>query len=131
MKPSATAPGKSHPNSLRKTGNQPGVVRSTSVMFDSEISEKGDTLAELFVCLFSTFPLPVVTVFRWVHVMTKRGHGGGKLFKCSDYSILFHQRTMIISGTRFNQEEAIIQRKLVTSKTLNVPSFNKRCSNTD
>ena len=66
------------------------------------ISEKGDALAELFVCLFvclfSKFPLPVVTVFRWVRVMTIRGHVGEKLFKCSDYSIFFHQR--IISGTR-------------------------------
>lgn len=62
------------------------------------ISEKGDALAELFVCLFSTFPLSVVTVFRWVPVMTKRGHGGEKLFKCSDDSIFFHPR--IISGTR-------------------------------
>ena len=71
------------------------------------ISGKGDALAELFVCLFvcliSKFPLPVVIVFRWVRVMTIRGHGGEKLFKCSapecsDYSIFFHQR--IISGTR-------------------------------
>ena len=89
----------SHPNSLRKIGNQPGVLRSTSVMLDSEFQKRVmHLLSCLFVCLFSTFPLPVVTVFRWVPVMTKRGHGGEKLFKCSDDSIFFHPR--IISGTR-------------------------------
>lgn len=36
-----------------------------------------------------------------------------------------------LSDPEFNQKAAIIQTKLVTSKTLNVPSFNKRCSNTD
>lgn len=112
-----------HPNSLRKTWNQPGVLRSTSsvltsVHFTSYLTQKGKEifskgwctcwvvvllLTSLFVCLFSTFPLPVVTVFRWVPVITNWGHGGGKLFKCGDYSIVFHQRTMIISGTRFNQ----------------------------
>lgn len=62
--------------------------------------------------------------------MTKRGHGGEKLFKCSDDSI-FSTQGLLFQGREFNQEAAIIQRKLVTSKTLNVPSFNKRCSNTD
>ena len=49
----------SHPNSLRKTGNQPGVLRSTSVMFDSEFQKRVmHLLSCLFVCLF-VFEVPV------------------------------------------------------------------------
>ena len=49
----------SHPNSLRKTGNQPGVLRSTSVMFHSEFQERVmHLLSCLFVCLFD-FEVPV------------------------------------------------------------------------
>lgn len=49
----------SHPNSLRKTGNQPGVLRSTSVMFDSEFQKRVmHLLSCLFVCLFD-FEVPV------------------------------------------------------------------------
>ena len=107
LKPSATAPGKfDRWHHIRTLWGRLGTAALGSTIDKRpvwlRISEKGDALAELFVCLFvclfSKFPLPVVTVFRWVRVMTKRGHGGEKLFKRSDYLIFFHQR--IISGTR-------------------------------
>ena len=45
--------------------------------------------------------------------------------------ILYFSTKGLFQGREFNQLAAIIQRKLVTSKTLNVPFFNKRYSNTD
>ena len=97
------------------------------------ISEKGDALAELFVCLFVCFwssrcpSSPSFVGFVWwlKGVMVGRNY--------SNVAIIWYFSTKgLFQGREFNQEAAaIIQRKLVTSKTLNVPSFNKRCSNTD
>ena len=105
LKPSATAPGKfdgwHHIRTLwERLGTSLGFYDRQASCLTQNFRKGWCTcwVVCLFVCLFSKFPLPVVTVFRWVRVMTIRGHVGEKLFKCSDYSIFFHQR--IISGTR-------------------------------
>ena len=105
LKPSATAPGKfegwHHIRTLwERLGTSLGFYDRQASCLTQNFRKGWCTcwVVCLFVSLFSKFPLPVVTVFRWVRVMTIRGHGGEKLFKCSDYSMFFHQR--IISGTR-------------------------------
>ena len=91
------------------------------------ISEKGDALAELFVCLFVCFwssrcpSSPSFVGFVWwlKGVMVGRNY--------SNVAIIWYFSTKgLFQGREFNQEAAaIIQRKLVTSKTLNVPSFEQ------
>ena len=98
------------------------------------ISEKGDALAELFVCLF-VFEAPVARRHRLSlgSCNDYKGSWWGEIIQMWRLFYVFPPKDYFRDAnlTEFNQKAAIIQRKLVTSKTLNVPSFNKRCSNTD